>query len=150
MAPSGPTTRAPTAEEKSLLESDTIRLSVQGKSCDEYTTFEAVMLSGEVFVAHDGTHMHGSSGSHIEGAQTEGASYTVKYRVVKADGSESFVLASIAVDLPLSVDSADVVGVQKAQVTSTSALELVDALTSTEDCQPVQPQPVTPPRRLGG
>ena len=61
--------------------------------------------------------MHGSSGSHIEGAQTDGASYTVKYRVVKADGSESFVLASIAVDLPLSVDSADVVGVQKAQVT---------------------------------
>ena len=61
--------------------------------------------------------MHGSSGSHIDGAQTEGASYTVKYRVVKADGSESFVLASVAVDLPLSVDSADVLGVQKAQVT---------------------------------
>ena len=70
-------------------------------------------LSGEVFVEHEGTHMHGSSGSHIEGTQTEGASYTVKYKVTTTDGSESFILARISVDLPLSVDSAVIVGVQK-------------------------------------
>ena len=36
--------RAPTSDEKDLLEADTLRVSIQGVSCDEYSSIEIVAL----------------------------------------------------------------------------------------------------------
>ena len=69
------------------------------------------MLSGEVFVEHEGTHMHGSGGSFIDGILPEGEIFTVKYRVTTADGNESFILARISTNSPDSMDIGEVVGV---------------------------------------
>ena len=36
--------RAPTSDEKDLLEADTLKASIQGVSCDEYSSIEIVAL----------------------------------------------------------------------------------------------------------
>ena len=40
--------RAPTADEIDLLETDTLRVSIQGVSCDEYASIEIVALRSQV------------------------------------------------------------------------------------------------------
>ena len=85
--------RIPTADEKDLLEADTLRVSIQEKSCDEYTTIEAVKIKTQVVA---------------------GTNYSVKYRITAADSSVSYILAKIFVPLPhMNAALPEVTAVQK-------------------------------------
>ena len=116
--------RAPTADEKDLLEADTLRISIQGVSCDEYASIEVVALRTQVVA---------------------GTNYSVKYRVTAADSSVSYILAKIFVALPHMNALPQVTAVQKVQVTETSRISFNTSLLHTEQCQPAQPvNPVDP------
>ena len=109
--------RIPTADEKDLLEADTLRVSIQEKSCDEYTSVEAVKIKTQVVA---------------------GTNYSVKYRVTAPDSTVSYILAKIFVPLPhVNAALPEVIAVQKVQVTEHSAIEFT--VLHTEACEPAQP-----------
>ena len=145
--------RDPTDDERDLLEADTLRTSIQGVSCDTYASIEVVSIktqvvagtvytvkyrvigADEVFVDHEGTHVHGSAGSIIHNDGT----------VVEHGDSVSYIHVKIFAPLPHMNALPEVQALQKLQVTEDSPLELIESLLHSEECPEPEPeQPVTP------
>ena len=102
--------------------------------------------SDEVFVEHDGTHLHGSGGSivPIDDVSVLGTISSVKYRVSAFDNSESYILVKFFVSFSPNAQP-EVRTLQKVQVTMDSPLEFTESLLHNERCpEPVQPEPEAP------
>ena len=93
--------------------------------------------SDEVFVEHDGTHLHGSGGSivPIDDVSVLGTISSVKYRVSAFDNSESYILVKFFVSFSPNAQP-EVRTLQKVQVTVDSPLEFTESLLHNERCPP--------------
>ena len=93
--------------------------------------------SDEVFVEHDGTHLHGSGGSiiPIDDVSVLGTESSVRYRVIARDNSESYILVKFFMSFSPDAQP-EIRAVQKLQVTVDSPLELTESLLHTERCPP--------------